>query len=133
MRRKFWCGAAAVLLVLWLGRTGLAADYLIFAGTTETTPATLDMAGDSLTVEEGGALSVAAGDAAVMATADDFVITNGGTIEYFDFIDGSIVVLSSQGGVIHNEATGTITSTTNGITANHERFDDPQSWRAHGR
>jgi hypothetical protein len=49
---------------------------------------TLDIEGDSLTIESGGTLSIAAGDAAVTATADEFVITNDGTIEYFDFVTG---------------------------------------------
>src|SRR5687768_6604382 len=115
MRLGLWRIVAAGIVAVGIGRTGLAADYLIPGGTTETSPVTLDADGDSLTVESGGTLSIAVGDAAVTATADDFVITNAGTIEYFDFIDGSIAVLSSAGGVIRNDATGTITAGSAGI------------------
>jgi Autotransporter beta-domain len=104
------------LLILWLGRAGLAADHLISAGETRTTPVTLDVDGDSLTIENGGTLSIAAGDPAVFAMADDFSIINGGTIEYLDF-DAAIFVWVSEGGIIRNEATGEITSGNLGINA----------------
>jgi hypothetical protein len=105
---------AAGLMAACFGRSSLAADYLVPAGTTESSPITLSSDGDELTVETGGTLTVAIGDAAVAATGDDFVITNAGVIEYFDFVTGAIWVNSSNG-LIRNETTGTISSTLSGI------------------
>jgi hypothetical protein len=114
VRFAFYLIAAMALGAVWFARPGLAADYLVTSGTTEISPVTLSDDGDSLTVEKSGAISVAAGDAAVAAAAHDFTIANAGAIEYFDFANGAVWVKSSDG-LIWNESTGTISSTLSGI------------------
>jgi hypothetical protein len=113
---------AAGLMAACFGRISLAGDFLVPAATTETSPITLAGGGDTLTVEAGGTLSVDLGDAAVTATGDDFLITNEGTIDYLDYVNGAIWVSASEGGVIRNQATGVISSTISGIFAESSRL-----------
>lgn len=118
---SFFRSGAAILVILCalpLGSLGArAADYLIENGVTETTPIELLDDGDTLTIEDGGTLSVSLEDYAVGALADDFIITNAGNIFSSDTISGSIYVSASTGGLIHNEATGIIDGSS--ITAIH--------------
>jgi hypothetical protein len=117
---SFFRSGAAVLAILCAvlpGSLGTqAADYLIENGVAETSAIELSIDGDTLTIEDGGTLSVVLGDYAVGALADDFIITNAGSIFSSDTSFGSIYVSASTGGLIHNQATGLISSDIETIT-----------------
>jgi hypothetical protein len=112
-----------ILTAMVLGVTcpASAADHLITDGATESAPVTLSD-GDTLTIEQGGELSVSSGDGAVQVQADDFLIYNAGTISYLDY-NSAIYLDSALNGQIINATGGRIESAVAGVAVLSSTLD----------
>jgi len=105
-----------ILLAAFLSMTSIsyAVDFVVLSGTIETTTQNLPGAGDSLLIEEGGAIVITGSDAVTMSAANQTVL-NRGTISTtgntFDGINntGADAVITNSGEIM------TVGTTAHGI------------------